>query len=64
MQQYASQRYILQGIDYLNSLVQVLTKFRYEKYALMGDTKKMFLQVKVNPFFPLSHVRDTKKRLY
>ena len=30
----------------------------------MGDAKKMFLQVKVNPFFPLSHVWDTKKRLY
>ena len=43
---------LLQGIDYLNSLVGVLTKFRHGKYGIMEDTKTMFLQVKVNPFFP------------
>ena len=38
---------LLPGIDYLNSLVGFLTKFRHGKYAIMGDIKKMFLQVKV-----------------
>ena len=38
---------LLPGIDYLNSLIGVLTKFRHGKYAIMGNTEKMFLQVKV-----------------
>ena len=38
---------LLPVIDYLNSLIGVLTKFRYGKYAIMGDIEKMFLQVKV-----------------
>ena len=38
---------LLPGIDYLKSLIGVLTKFRHGKYATMGDIEKMFLQVKV-----------------
>ena len=38
---------LLPGIDYLNSLIGVLTKFRHGKYAIMGDIVKMFLRVKV-----------------
>ena len=38
---------LLPGIDYLNSLIGVLTKFRHGKYAIMGYIEKMFLQVKV-----------------
>ena len=38
---------LLPGIDYLNSLIGVLTKVRYGKYAIMWDIEKMFLQVKV-----------------
>ena len=38
---------LLPGIDYLNSLIGVLTKVKYGKYAIMGDIEKMFLQVKV-----------------
>ena len=38
---------LLQGIDYLNSLIGVITKFRHGKYAIMGNIEKMFLQVKV-----------------
>ena len=38
---------LLPGIDYLNSLIGVLTKFRHGKYAIMGNIEKMFLQVKV-----------------
>ena len=38
---------LLQGIDYLNSLIGVITKFRHGKYAIMGNIEEMFLQVKV-----------------
>ena len=38
---------LLPVIDYLNSLVGVLTKFRHGKYAIIGDIKRMFLQVNV-----------------
>ena len=38
---------LLPGIDYLNSLVGVLTKLRHGKYVIMGDIETMFLQVKV-----------------
>ena len=38
---------LLPGMNYLNSLIGVLTKFRHGKYAIMGDIEKMFLQVKV-----------------
>ena len=38
---------LLPGIDCLNSLVGVLTKFRHGKYAIIGVIEKMFLQLKV-----------------
>ena len=38
---------LLAGINYLNSLVGVLTKFRHGKYTIMRDIEKMFLRVKV-----------------
>ena len=37
------------GIDSLNNLVLVITKFRNEKYAIIGDIEKMFYQVFVYP---------------
>ena len=33
--------------DNSNILVGILTKFRYIKYAVMGDIEKMILQMKV-----------------
>ena len=39
----------LPGIDLLNKLVTVITKFRNGKHALIGDTEKMFHQVFVDP---------------
>ena len=38
---------LLQGPDLTNSLVGVLTRFREETVALMGDIESMFYQVKV-----------------
>ena len=38
---------LLPGMDYLNSLIGALTKFRHGKYAIMGDIEIMFLQLKV-----------------
>ena len=38
---------LLPGIDFLNNLVNVITKFRTGKYAIIGDIDKMFHQVKV-----------------
>ena len=38
---------LLSGIDYLNSLVGVLTKFRHGKYAIIGVIEYMLLQLKV-----------------
>ena len=38
---------LLPGIDFLNNLVSVITKFRTGKYAIIGDIDKMFHQVRV-----------------
>ena len=38
---------LLPGIDFLNNLVNVSTKFRTGKYAIIGDIDKMFHQVGV-----------------
>ena len=38
---------LLPGIDFLNNLVNVVTKFRTGKYAVIGDIDKMFHQVRV-----------------
>ena len=40
---------LLKGPDFLNSLVGVLTKFRMEKVAVVGDIEQMFHQVLVGP---------------
>ena len=40
---------LLRGIDLLNNLVSVITKFRSEKYGIIGDIEKMFHQVFVDP---------------
>ena len=39
---------LLPGVDFLNNLTDVLTKFRTGKYAVTGDIEKMFHQIKVN----------------
>ncbi|KAJ8031887.1 hypothetical protein HOLleu_25239 [Holothuria leucospilota] len=39
----------LQGPDYTNNLVGVLTRFRQEKIALVADIESMFNQVRVSP---------------
>ena len=38
---------LLPGINYLNSFVGVLTKFRHGKYAIIGDIGKMFYKKKL-----------------
>ena len=38
---------LLPGIDFLNNLVNIITKFRTGKYAIIGDIDKMFHQVRV-----------------
>ena len=38
---------LLPRIDFLNNLVKVITKFRTDKYAIIGDIDKMFHQVRV-----------------
>ena len=51
---------MLPGIDYLNSLVGVLTKFRHGKNAIMADIEKMFLKVTEDDLVPLPFVwRDS-----
>ena len=40
---------LLQGPDFTNSLVSVLTRFRQENVALMSDVEAMFHQVNVKP---------------
>ena len=40
---------LLQGPDFTNSLVGVLTRFREERVALMSDVESMFYQVRVQP---------------
>ena len=40
---------LLQGIDLLNNLVSVISKFRNGKYGISGDIEKMFHQVFVDP---------------
>ena len=39
---------LLTGVDYLNNLTDVLTKFRTGKYAVTGDIEKMFHQIDVD----------------
>ena len=39
---------LLRGIDLLNNLVPVITKFRNGKYGIIGDIEKMFHQVFVD----------------
>ena len=38
---------LLQGPDLTNSLVNILTRFRHEPVAFMGDIEAMFYQVRV-----------------
>ena len=40
---------LLRGIDLLNNLVSLITKFRNEKYGIIGDIEKMFHQIFVDP---------------
>ena len=40
---------LLRGIDLLNNLVSVITKFRNGKYGNIGDIEKMFHQVFLDP---------------
>ena len=40
--------YLLQGLDLLNSMVGVLTRFREDSIAIMGDIEEMFNKFKVN----------------
>ena len=40
---------LLQGPDYTNSLVGILTRFRQDNIALVADIEGMFNQVKVSP---------------
>ena len=40
---------LLPGIDLLNKLVTVITKFRNGKYTIIGDIEKMFHQIFVDP---------------
>ena len=40
---------LLRGIDLLNNLVSVITKFRNGKYGTIGDIEKMFHQLFVDP---------------
>ena len=41
-------RDLLPGIDLLNNLVSVITKFRNGKYDIIGDIEKMSYQVLVD----------------
>ena len=40
---------LLKGPDFMSSLVGVLTRFRLEKIAIVGDVEQMFHQVFVDP---------------
>ena len=40
---------LLRGIDLLNNLVSVITKFRNGKYGIIGDIEKMLHHVFVDP---------------
>ena len=40
---------LLPGIDLLNKLMTVITKFRNGKYTIIGDIEKMFHQIFVDP---------------
>ena len=37
-------KHLLKGSDFINSLVGVLTRFRMEKVAIVGDLEQMFHQ--------------------
>lgn len=39
--------FIYEGPDLLNSLVEVLVRFRRHKFAIASDIQKMYLNVKV-----------------
>ena len=51
---------LLQGIDYLNSLVGVLTKFRHGKYGKWKILRQCFYKLKLTHSFPHFHIGDTK----
>ena len=40
---------LLKGPDFMSSLVGVLTRFRLEKFAIVGNVEQMFHQVFVDP---------------
>jgi len=40
---------LLKEPDFMSSLVSVLTKFRLEKVAIVGDVEQMFYQVYIEP---------------
>ena len=42
-------RQLFKGLDFLNSLVGVLTRFRMEKVAVVKDIEQMLHQVLVDP---------------
>ena len=38
---------LIPGLDFLDNLISVLTRFRQDKYAVMADIKQIYHQVKV-----------------
>ena len=42
-------KWLLNGPDFLNKLIGILTRFRQKKYTLTGDIKDFFYQIEVDP---------------